>query len=74
MAGGEVPAGAGRLLGALCLAAVACFHLVHGREAGADWTLQKVGHGRACQALLAAPLGCGARRGSVAGLLHALAR
>ncbi|XP_054252880.1 glutaminyl-peptide cyclotransferase [Indicator indicator] len=44
MAGGEGPTAAGRLLGALCLSAAACFHLVHGRETGADWTLEKYSH------------------------------
>lgn len=60
MAGGEGAAAATRrLLGALCLCAVAGFHLVHGRETGAEWTLEKVGHVCVSQALLASPLGCG---------------
>lgn len=48
---------ASRLLGALCLAA--CFPLVHGRDTGAAWTLEKVGHVCVSPALLASPLGCG---------------
>ncbi|XP_075352187.1 glutaminyl-peptide cyclotransferase [Mycteria americana] len=42
--GGEGAAAVSRLLGALCLSAVACCHLVHGRETGADWTLEKYSH------------------------------
>lgn len=61
MAGGEGAAAASRLLGALCLSAVACSQLVRGRETGADWTLEKVGHLRVSQPLLASPLGCGGR-------------
>uniref|UniRef100_A0A6G1S473 Glutaminyl-peptide cyclotransferase n=1 Tax=Hypotaenidia okinawae TaxID=2861861 RepID=A0A6G1S473_9GRUI len=41
---GEGTAIASRLLGALCLFTVACFHLVRGRETGADWTLEKYSH------------------------------
>ncbi|XP_059683760.1 glutaminyl-peptide cyclotransferase [Gavia stellata] len=44
MAGGEGAAAASRLLGALCLSAVACLQLVRGRESGADWTLEKYSH------------------------------
>ncbi|KAM9608397.1 glutaminyl-peptide cyclotransferase isoform 2-T2 [Morphnus guianensis] len=44
MAGGEGAAAASRLLGALCLSAVACSQLVRGRETGADWTLEKYSH------------------------------
>ncbi|XP_052661316.1 glutaminyl-peptide cyclotransferase isoform X2 [Harpia harpyja] len=45
MAGGEgAAAAASRLLGALCLSAVACSQLVRGRETGADWTLEKYSH------------------------------
>ncbi|XP_029891680.1 glutaminyl-peptide cyclotransferase isoform X2 [Aquila chrysaetos chrysaetos] len=44
MAAGEGAAAASRLLGALCLSAVACSQLVRGRETGADWTLEKYSH------------------------------
>ncbi|KAM9382435.1 glutaminyl-peptide cyclotransferase [Phaethornis superciliosus] len=43
MVGGQGTA-APRLLGALCLAALACSHLVRGRESGAEWTLEKYSH------------------------------
>ncbi|XP_063184945.1 glutaminyl-peptide cyclotransferase [Chroicocephalus ridibundus] len=43
MAGCE-GAAAPLLLGALCLSAAACFHLVHGRDSGAPWTLEKYSH------------------------------
>ncbi|XP_074436031.1 glutaminyl-peptide cyclotransferase isoform X2 [Larus michahellis] len=43
MAGCE-GAAAPLLLGALCLSAAACFHLVHGRDSGAQWTLEKYSH------------------------------
>ncbi|XP_071595248.1 glutaminyl-peptide cyclotransferase [Heliangelus exortis] len=42
MGGGQ--GAAPRLLGALCLSALACFHLVRGRGAGAEWTLEKYSH------------------------------
>lgn len=65
--GGVGEVAAARLLAALCLSAVACFHLVHGGETGADWTLEKVGHVCVFQALLAPPPGAGGRQGSAAG-------
>lgn len=65
--GGAGAAAAARQLAALCLCAVACFHLVNGGEAGAQWTLEKVGHVCVFHALLASPPGASGRQESAAG-------